>query len=189
MRSAPHAYDFLPDKSIYKKQRLDRDDVVDITDFNVAAWLKKEMVSINEEIASDPLGDGRTESDPDKVNEEAIRADHHENELSDLIAFWSSPTTDETPVDDIVLACGSEGSGSPTLPIDKKRKVQRSRRTRTAAVSMKPESSLAAAMGVSKIVTVPGRCGLEHQVKGVNTELLAIVVDLRDHTIGSERRR
>lgn len=175
--------------TIYKKQRLDRDDVVDITDFNVVAWLKKEMVGkLNEEIArAILLGDGRTESDPDKVNEEAIRPIIKENELYAIHKVLESTTTDDTLVDDIVLASADlEGSGSPTLFIDKKRKVQLLlQKDKNGRRIYETEASLAAAMGVSKIVTVPQMRDFEHQVKGVNTELLAIVVDLRDYTIGS----
>jgi HK97 family phage major capsid protein/HK97 family phage prohead protease len=175
--------------TIYKKQRLDRDDIVDITDFNVVAWLKKEMVGkLNEEIArAILLGDGRTESDPDKVNEEAIRPIIKENELYAIHKVLESTTTDDTLVDDIVLASADlEGSGSPTLFIDKKRKVQLLlQKDKNGRRIYETESSLAAAMGVSKIVTVPQMRDFEHQVKGVNTELLAIVVDLRDYTIGS----
>lgn len=175
--------------TIYKRQRLDRDDIVDITDFNVVAWLKKEMVGkLNEEIArAILLGDGRTESDPDKVNEEAIRPIIKENELYAIHKVLESTTTDDTLVDDIVLASADlEGSGSPTLFIDKKRKVQLLlQKDKNGRRIYETESSLAAAMGVSKIVTVPQMRDFEHQVKGVNTELLAIVVDLRDYTIGS----
>lgn len=175
--------------TIYKKQRLDRDDIVDITDFNVVSWLKSEMRGkLNEEIARAILiGDGRTESDPDKVNEEAIRPILKENELYAIHKVLDKTTTDDTLVDDIVLASADlEGSGSPTLFIDKKRLVglllQKDKNGRRI---YETEASLAAAMGVSKIVTVPQMNGFDHEVKGVQCELLAIVVDLRDYTIGS----
>ena len=175
--------------TIYKKQRLDRDDVVDITDMNVVSWLKNEMKGkLNEEIARAILiGDGRTESDPDKVNEESIRPIIKENELYAIHKVLEHSTTDETLVDDIVLASADlEGSGSPTLFIDKKRKVQLLlQKDKNGRRIYETEASLAAAMGVSKIVTVPQMRDFEHQVKGADTELLAIVVDLRDYTIGS----
>ena len=175
--------------TIYKKQRLDRDDIVDITDFNVVSWLKNEMKGkLNEEIArAILLGDGRTESDPDKVNEEAIRPIVKENDLYAIHKVLEHSTTDETLVDDIVLASADlEGSGSPTLFIDKKRLVSLLLlKDKNGRRIYETEASLAAAMGVSKIVTVPQMNGFEHQVKGVDTELLAIVVDLRDYTIGS----
>lgn len=175
--------------TIYKKQRLDRDDIVDITDFNVVSWLKTEMRGkLNEEIARAILiGDGRTESDPDKVNEEAIRPILKENDLYAIHKVLDRTTTDDTLVDDIVLASADlEGSGSPTLFIDKKRLVglllQKDKNGRRI---YETEASLAAAMGVSKIVTVPQMNGFEHEVKGAQCELLAIVADLRDYTIGS----
>lgn len=175
--------------TIYKKQRLDRDDIVDITDFNVVSWLKSEMRGkLNEEIARAILiGDGRTESDLDKVNEEAIRPILKENDLYAIHKVLERTTTDDTLVDDIVLASADlEGSGSPTLFIDKKRLIglllQKDKNGRRI---YETEASLAAAMGVSKIVTVPQFAGLEHEVKGAQCELLAIVVDLRDYTIGS----
>lgn len=175
--------------TIYKKQRLDRDDIVDITDFNVVSWLKSEMRGkLNEEIARAILiGDGRTESDPDKVNEEAIRPIIAENDLYAIHKVLERTTTDDTLVDDIVLASADlEGSGSPTLFIDKKRLVglllQKDKNGRRI---YETEASLAAAMGVSKIVTVPQMNGFAHDVKGAQCELLAIVVDLRDYTIGS----
>lgn len=175
--------------TIYKKQRLDRDDIVDITDMNVVSWLKSEMKGkLNEEIArAILLGDGRTESDPDKVNEEAIRPIIKENDLYAFHKVLEHDTTDETLVDDIVLASADlEGSGSPTLFIDKKRLVSLLLlKDKNGRRIYETEASLAAAMGVSKIVTVPQMNGFEHQVKGVDTELLAIVVDLRDYTIGS----
>lgn len=175
--------------TIYKKQRLDRDDIVDITDFNVVSWLKNEMKGkLNEEIArAILLGDGRSVSDPDKVDEEAIRPIIKENELYAIHKVLEHSTTDETLVDDIVLASADlEGSGSPTLFIDKKRLVSLLLlKDKNGRRIYETEASLAAAMGVSKIVTVPQMNGFEHQVKGADTELLAIVVDLRDYTIGS----
>lgn len=175
--------------TIYKKQKLDRDDIVDITDFNVVSWLKNEMKGkLNEEIArAILLGDGRSVSDPAKIDEEAIRPIVSENELYAIHKVLERSTTDETLVDDIVLASADlEGSGSPTLFIDKKRLVKLLLlKDKNGRRIYETEASLAAAMGVSKIVTVPQMNGFEHQVKGTDTELLAIVVDLRDYTIGS----
>ena len=175
--------------TIYKKQRLDRDDIVDITDFNVVAWLKNEMKGkLNEEIARAILiGDGRTITDPDRVDDEAIRPILKENDLYAFHKSLEANTTDETLVDDIVLASADlEGSGSPTLFISKKRLVKMLLlKDKNGRRLYETEASLAGALGVSKIVTVPQFEGLEHEIKGVNHELLAIVVDLRDYTIGS----
>ena len=175
--------------TIYKKQKLDRDDIVDITDFNVVSWLKNEMKGkLNEEIARAILiGDGRTITDPDRVDDEAIRPILKENDLYAIHKSLEANTTDETLVDDIVLASAElEGSGSPTLFIAKKRLVKMLLlKDKNGRRLYETEASLASALGVSKIVTVPQFEGLEHEIKGVNHELLAIVVDLRDYTIGS----
>ena len=175
--------------TIYKKQKLDRDDIVDITDFNVVSWLKNEMKGkLNEEIARAILiGDGRTITDPDRVDDEAIRPILKENDLYALHKSLEANTTDETLVDDIVLASAElEGSGSPTLFIAKKRLVKMLLlKDKNGRRLYETEASLAGALGVSKIVTVPQFEGLEHEIKGANHELLAIVVDLRDYTIGS----
>ena len=175
--------------TIYKKQKLDRDDIVDITDFNVVSWLKNEMKGkLNEEIARAILiGDGRQITDPDRVDDEAIRPILKENDLYAIHKTLEANTTDETLVDDIVLASAElEGSGAPTLFIAKKRLVKMLLlKDKNGRRLYETEASLAGALGVSKIVTVPQFEGLEHEIKGVNHELLAIVVDLRDYTIGS----
>ena len=175
--------------TIYKKQKLDRDDIVDITDFNVVSWLKNEMKGkLNEEIARAILiGDGRQITDPDRVDDEAIRPILKENDLYAIHKSLESNTTDETLVDDIVLASAElEGSGAPTLFIAKKRLVKMLLlKDKNGRRLYETEASLASALGVSKIITVPQFEGLEHEIKGVNHELLAIVVDLRDYTIGS----
>lgn len=175
--------------TIYKKQKLDRDDIIDITDFNVVSWLKSEMKGkLNEEIARAILiGDGRTITDPDRVDDEAIRPILKENDLYAIHKSLESNTTDETLVDDIVLASAElEGSGSPTLFIAKKRLVKMLLlKDKNGRRLYETEASLAGALGVSKIVTIPQFEGLEHEINGVNHELLAIVVDLRDYTIGS----
>lgn len=175
--------------TIYKKQRLDRDDIVDITDFNVVAWLKAEMKGkLSEEIARAILiGDGRQITDPDRVDDEAIRPILKENDLYAIHKSLEANTTDETLVDDIVMASADlEGSGSPTLFISKKRLVKMLLlKDKNGRRLYETEASLAGALGVSKIVTVPQFDGFEHEIKGANHELLAIVVDLKDYTIGS----
>lgn len=175
--------------TIYKKQKLDRDDIVDITDFNVVSWLKNEMKGkLNEEIARAILiGDGRQITDPDRIDDEAIRPILKENDLYAIHKSLEANTTDETLVDDIVLASAElEGSGAPTLFIAKKRLVKMLLlKDKNGRRLYETEASLAGALGVSKIVTIPQFEGLEHEIKGANHELLAIVVDLRDYTIGS----
>lgn len=175
--------------TIYKKQRLDRDDIVDITDFNVVAWLKNEMKGkLSEEIARAILiGDGRQITDPDRIDDEAIRPILKENDLYAYHKTLEASTTDDTLVDDIVLASAElEGSGSPVMFISKKRLVKLLlAKDKNGRRIYETEAALAGALGVTKIVTVPQFDNLEHDIKGVIYELLAIVVDLRDYTIGS----
>lgn len=175
--------------TIYKKQRLDRDDIVDITDFNVVAWLKAEMKGkLSEEIARAILiGDGRQMTDPDRVDDEAIRPIIKENDLYAIHKSLEANTTDETLVDDIVMASADlEGSGSPILFVSKKRLVRMLLlKDKNGRRLYDTEAALAGALGVTKIVTVPQFDGLDHEIKGVSHELLGIVVDLRDYTIGS----
>lgn len=175
--------------TIYKKQKLDRDDIVDITDFNVVSWLKNEMKGkLNEEIARAILiGDGRRITDPDRVDDEAIRPILKENDLYAIHKSLEPNSNDDTLVDDIVLASADlEGSGTPTLFISKKRLIKLLLlKDKNGRRLYETEASLAGALGVSKIVTVPQFEGLEHEIGGVNHELLAIVVDLHDYTIGS----
>ena len=175
--------------TIYKKQRLDRDDIIDITDFNVVAWLKSEMKGkLSEEIARAVLiGDGRTMTDPDRVDDEAIRPILKENDLYAIHKSLDATTTDETLVDDIVMASAElEGSGSPILFVSKKRLVRMLLlKDKNGRRLYETEAALAGALGVTKIVTVPQFDGLEHDLKGATNELLGIVVDLRDYTIGS----
>lgn len=175
--------------TIYKKQRLDRDDIVDITDFNVVAWLKSEMKGkLSEEIARAILiGDGRQMTDPDRVDDEAIRPILKENDLYAIHKSLEATTTDETLVDDIVMASADlEGSGSPILFISKKRLVRMLLlKDKNGRRLYETEGSLAGALGVTRIVTVPQFDGLEHELNGATHELLGIVVDLRDYTIGS----
>lgn len=175
--------------TIYKKQRLDRDDIVDITDFNVVAWLKSEMKGkLSEEIARAILiGDGRQMTDPDRIDDEAIRPIIKENDLYAIHKSLEATTTDETLIDDIVMASADlEGSGSPTLFISKKRLTRMLLlKDKNGRRLYDTEAALAGALGVTKIVTVPQFDGLEHELKGETLELLGIVVDLRDYTIGS----
>ena len=175
--------------TIYKKQKLDRDDIVDITDFNVVSWLKQEMKSkLSEEIARAILiGDGRDITDPDHVDDEAIRPILKENDLYAFHVSLEPTTTDDTLVDDIVMASADlEGSGNPTLFISKKRLVKMLLlKDKNGRRIYETEASLAGALGVYNIITVPQFEGLEHPLKGANHELLAIMVDLRDYTIGS----
>lgn len=180
--------------TIYKKQQLDRDDIIDITDLDVVAWLKGEMrIMMDEEVARAILiGDGRAVYDPEKikdpvgVNEGAgIRSILHDHELyAASINIEIDPADPLWPVKVIDQTLESmrfyKGSGSPTLfttlPILSKMLLVRDsdgkRLYRTA-------SDVAAEIGVANIVTV--------EVMEDEPNLLGIVVNLVDYATGTDR--
>lgn|SRR5215831_1985173 len=174
-------------QTIYKKQKLDRDDIVDITDFDVVAWLKAEMrLMLDEEVARAVLiGDGRDVADPDKINEANIRPILTDSDVYvttvnvDLVDASSSP---EEIVDGVLTAMQYFlGTGQPTLYaarswITKMLLVKDStgRRLRSNM------TELANDMGVGNIVPVD-------VFETVSSSLLGIVVNLADYTIGSDR--
>jgi hypothetical protein len=177
--------------TIYKKQKLDRDDIVDITDFDVVAWLKAEMrLMLDEELARAVLiGDGRTISHEDKIKDPigavdgaGIRSILHDHEL--YAAPVVLPATADTPpekVDAIVSSMGLyKGSGTPnfytTLPTLTSLLVHRD--TQGHRLWRTPQE-LAAEMGVGGIVTV--------EVMEDEDKLVGIVVNLRDYTIGADK--
>ena len=176
--------------TVYKKQKLDRDDIIDITDFDVVVWLKSEMrLMLDEELARAILiGDGRDVASTDKIKDPAgaaegsgirsILLDH------DLYAAKVDVATGGTPietVDAIVSNMGLyKGSGSPTfyttLPMLTSlllaRDAQGHRYWRNA-------QELASEMGVSAIVTV--------EPMESEPDLIGIIVNLRDYTVGADK--
>jgi hypothetical protein len=176
--------------TIYKKQKLDRDDIIDITDFDVVAWLKMEMrMMLDEELARAVLiGDGRDVSDEDKIKDPVgaaegagIRSIVNDHDLYVATITVDDTATPDEIVDAFVANMGYyKGSGSPTfyttLPFLSSLLVFRDndghRLWRTI-------SELASEMGVSNIVTV--------EVMEDETDLLGIVVNLSDYTIGADK--
>lgn len=101
-------------QTIYKKQKLDRDDVVDITDFDVVAWIKSEMRGqLDEEIARAALiGDGRIGSDDDKISEDHIRPVLTDNQLFTIRHYCSG--TPRSVINSMIKARKNyRGSGNP----------------------------------------------------------------------------
>jgi Caudovirus prohead serine protease len=176
--------------TVYKKQKLDRDDIVDITDFDVVMWLKAEMrLMLDEELARAILiGDGREVDDEDKIKDPAaavdgagIRSILHDHDLYAATVTVDDSASPPAMVDAIVSSMGFyKGSGSPTfyttLPTLTKLLVHRDndghRLWRTT-------SELAAELGVGNIVTV--------EVMEDETDLIGIIVNLRDYTIGADK--
>ena len=106
--------------TIYKKQKLDRDDIIDITDFNVVAWIKKEMrIMLDEEIARAILiGDGRSSVSEDKIKESCIRPIYNDADLYTIKFAMNSLASNEAK--EFIRSCiksraDYEGSGNPNL--------------------------------------------------------------------------
>ncbi len=183
--------------TVYKKQKLDRDDVVDITDFDVVAWLKTEMrMMLDEEIARAILvGDGRGNSAEDKINEQNIRpiwTDDDVYTVKSEISITKDSTADEK-AKAFVKACiksrkSYKGSGNPVMYMSEDMLTDCLLLEDTQGrVIYDTVEKLATALRVSKIVTVPVMDGLS-RVKGANTHYLAgLYVNLADYNVGADK--
>lgn len=183
--------------TVYKKQKLDRDDVIDITDFDVVAWVKTEMrMMLDEEIARAILvGDGRNNSDESKINEQNIRpiwTDDDVYTVKSEIAI-SKSTTAEEKAKAFIKACiksrkNYKGSGKPAMymPEDMLTDCLLLEDTNGRMI-YDTVDKLATVLRVSKIVTVPVMEGLK-RVKGANTHFLGgIYVNLNDYNLGADK--
>lgn len=180
--------------TIYKKQKLDRDDVIDITDFDVVAWLKGEMrMMLDEEIARAVLtGDGRLASSDDKINEQNIRPIITDDDLYTIKTqvSVSSTATDSEKAKAFIRAAVKarkdyKGSGEPTLyTTDDVLTDCLLLEDKNERIIYDTVQKLASALRVKEIVTVPVMEG----VKGKNGgDLLGIIVNLKDYNIGADK--
>jgi hypothetical protein len=178
--------------TIYKKQKLDRDDIIDITDFDVVLWLKAEMrLMLDEEMARAVLiGDGRDVDDDDKIRDPkgatdgaGIRSILHDDDLyAATITIDVDGDLRKTDLVDKILDSMRfyKGSGLPTfyttLPVMTQmllsRDTQGRRYYRTA-------TDLAAELGVDQVVNV--------EVMEDEPDLVGIIVNLQDYTLGADR--
>ena len=183
--------------TIYKKQKLDRDDVVDIVDFDVVAWLKSEMrVMLDEEIARAVLvGDGRLSSSDDKINEQNIRPIWTDADLYTIkapVTVAANATADEKAKAFIRAAIKSrknyKGSGEPTLYTTEDVLTDcLLMEDTTGRVIYDSVSKLATALRVKEIVTVPVMENLSRVVNGTTYNLMGIIVNLTDYNIGADK--
>lgn len=183
--------------TIYKKQKLDRDDVVDITDFDVVAWIRGEMrVMLDEEIARAALiGDGRLSSSDDKIDENCIRPIWKENELYAVkrtISFATNATDDvkaKAFIREIIKSRKDyKGSGNPTLFTTEDMLTNcLLLEDTTGRLIYTGEDQLRTALRVKKIVTVPVMENLTRNDNGTTKTLQGIVVNLADYTIGADK--
>lgn len=180
--------------TIYKKQKLDRDDVIDITDFDVVAWLKSEMrVMLDEEIARAILvSDGRLSSSDDKINESNIRPIYNDADLYTIkvkLTSKTGETSDDIAKNFIKAVIKSrkdyKGSGNPTLYTTEDMLTDMLLiEDGIGRTLYDDEAALARKLRVSKIVTVPVMEGAKG-TKGGN--LLGIIVNLADYNVGADR--
>ena len=183
--------------TIYKKQKLDRDDVVDIVDFDVVAWLKSEMrLMLDEEIARAALvGDGRLSSSDDKINEQNIRPIWTDADLYTIkapVTVAANATTDEKAKAFIRAAIKSrksyKGSGEPTLYTTEDVLTDcLLMEDTTGRIIYDSVTKLATALRVKEIVTVPVMENLSRVNNGTTYNLMGIIVNLSDYNIGADK--
>ena len=185
--------------TIYKKQKLDRDDIIDITDFDVVAWIKAEMrVMLDEEIARAILvGDGRLASDDDKINEDNIRPIWKEADLFCLKKEVTVGADDDATAKNFIKAAikarkDYRGSGNPVLFTTEDNLTDILLLEDSIGHKLyKTEAEVATAMRVSKIVTVPVMENLTRSVtksgQAYTNTLMGIIVNLNDYNVGADK--
>lgn len=183
--------------TIYKKQKLDRDDVVDITDFDVVAWLKMEMrMMLDEEIARAILvGDGRLSSDDDKINEMCIRPIATDADLYCVkakVSVAAAATEDEIAKAFIRTVIKSrkeyKGSGSPTLFTTEDILTNcLLLEDKNGRIIYDTVEKLATALRVKEIVTVEVMEGAKTKVEEQEKPLMALMVNLVDYYVGADK--
>ena len=182
--------------TIYKKQKLDRDDVIDITDFDVVSWLKAEMrMMLDEEIARAILvGDGRLASSDDKINESNIRPIWKDEELYTIRTYVTKGTTNDETIKAFIRAAikarkDYKGSGNPVLYTTED--------VLTDCLLLEDgmgrplyesEEKLRTTLRVSKIVTVPVMENLKRtDATNGEVELMGLIVNLKDYNVGADK--
>jgi hypothetical protein len=183
--------------TVYKKQKLDRDDVIDITDFDVVSWIKSEMRGmLDEEIARAVLvGDGRVSSSDDKINETNIRPIWKDEDLYTIKARFtvSDSATDDDKAQAFIRAAIKarkeyKGSGNPVLYTTEDVLTDCLLLTDKMGRDLYDSvEKLAKKLRVSKIVTVPVMEGLTNKVSADTYTLYGIIVNLSDYNIGADK--
>ena len=187
--------------TIYKKQKMDRDDIIDITDFSVIDMIKREMrMMLNEEIARAALiGDGRSASSDDKINEMNIRPIWTDEDLFTIKAGFTAAkgADDEATMDNKARAFikaairarkNYKGSGNPTLFTTEDVLTACLLLTDSTGRDLyTDEAQLARKLRVSRIVTVPVMEGQTRTVDLKTHELWGIIVNLNDYRMGADR--
>lgn len=180
--------------TVYKKQKMDRDDVIDITDFDVVSWIKSEMrMMLDEELARAILiGDGRLASSDDKINESNIRPVAKDDDLFTVhveVTVASSATEDDKAkafIREVIKNRKQyKGSGNPTLFTTEDMLTDMLLLTDEMGRDLySDEAALARKLRVSKIVTVPPM----ESARGKNgNPLVGVVLNMADYNVGADR--
>lgn len=180
-------------QTVYKKQGLDRDDIIDITDFDVVAYMKQEMrMMLDEELARAILvGDGRRSADPDKISPEHIRpvwGDDAMYTYHKTIAY--SATMDyEALIDEAVRARANyKGSGNPKMFISPTVLTEmRLLKDQDGKYRYESDEKLAQAMRVSAIHEVELFDDVVRTVDGKDAKLAYLILNLADYTVGTNK--
>lgn len=179
-------------QTIYKKQKLHRDDVIDITSFDVIAWIKQEMrMMLDEEIARAILiGDGRLADDDNKIQQQHIRSIANEDPLfaihKDLVVAEGEDKAKGFIKTVLRARKEYKGSGEPTMFLSEDMLVEMLLlEDKNGRVIYESEAALARALRVKNIVTVPVMEGAKNLDKTKN--VLAIVVNLKDYNVGADK--
>ena len=190
--------------TIYKKQKLDRDDIIDITDFDVVNWIKGEMrLMLDEEIARAILvGDGRLTDADDKINESNIRPIWKDDDLYSIkAAVEVAADADEDTIANAMIRKAIKarkdykGSGNPVLYTTESQLADMLLLEDGVGRLKYTLETLKQALRVSNIVTVPVMEGLtrtftvtEDHVQVTKTRpLLGIIVNLKDYNVGADK--
>lgn len=179
--------------TVYKKQKMDRDDVIDITSFDVVAWLKSEMrAKLNEEIALAILfGDGRPAASEDKIDENCIRPIYNDQDLFTIkTQVTATGKTVEEKYKELIKAVlrsrkDYKGSGTPTAFMSEDALTEMLLLEDTIGHPLyADEAALARKLRVAKIVTVPRMAGMKGAKGG---DLACLIVNLADYTVGADK--
>lgn len=179
-------------QTIYKKQKLHRDDVIDITSFDVVAWIRAEMrMMLEEEIARAILiGDGRLADDDNKIQQQHIRSIANEDPLF-AIHKDLQVVEGEERAKGFIKTCirarkDYKGSGEPTLFLAEEMLVEMLLlEDKNGRVIYESEAALARALRVKNIVSVPVMEGAKNLAGTKN--VLGIVVNLKDYNVGADK--
>lgn len=178
-------------QTVYKKQKLDRDDIIDITDFDVVAWIKGEMrQKLDEELARAFLiGDGRSTASDDKIHEQHIRPIWTDDDLFSVkVTVPQGDDASESAknfIDSVIRSRKLyKGSGNPKLFTDEDSLSEMLLLEDGIGHKLyKSEAELATTLRVSKIVTVPA---FENKTRD-GKKLMGIIVNLTDYNVGADK--